>query len=260
MNPYEMMRFHQKEFNKTDQRIYEAILTDPQSAISFSIIKAAEQMGVSKDALLRFCKKIGFEGFKEFRFELARYIHAGENEQSATSQSQKREQVIQIYNKGLQDLLTCFHDQDIQDINDLILQTERIRIFAVHRSGLIAKEFHYRLLKIGITSDAYTDTLFFRSISELAKKGDLHILISLSATSPDIIENAEISKKSGAKTLLITQNARPPKAELYDKIIVIPTLDFPHNEFFLDATMLCYPLIEIIIMALSSTMIDQTEK
>ena len=257
MNPYEMMKFHQKEFNKTDQKIYEAILLDPQSAISFSIIKAAEQMGVSKDALLRFCKKIGFEGFKEFRFELARYIHAGENVQTITSQSQKRDQVISIYNKGLQDLLNCVNDQDIQDINQMILQASRIRIFAVHRTGLIAKEFHYRLMKIGIASDPYTDTMFFKSISELAKEGELHIYISMSATSPDIVENAQISKKIGASTLLLTQNNRFPNSELYDKSIVLPTLDFPHHEYFLDATMLCYPLIEIIVMSLSVSMIDR---
>lgn len=256
MNPYEMMKFHQKEFNKTDQKIYDSILEDPQSAITFSIVKSAQCMGVSKDALLRFCKKLGYEGFKEFRFELARYVHAGENEQTATTKSQKREQVIQIYNKGLQDLLTCIHDQDYVELNEMMLQASRIRIFAVHRTGLIANELNYRLMKIGVDSDAYTDTIFFRSITELAIAQELHIYISMSSTSKEIIENVEISKKIGAKTLLITQNSRPPRDELYDKVITLPTLEFPHTEFFLDATMLCYPFIEMIVMSLSSYMID----
>ena len=33
----------------------------------------AEKAGVSKSALLRFCKKLGYEGYSEFKYEVSKY-------------------------------------------------------------------------------------------------------------------------------------------------------------------------------------------
>lgn len=254
MNPYEMMKLHEAEFTKSDQQIYQSILKNPQNAISFSIVRSAELMNSSKDGLLRFCKKIGYEGFKEFRFELARYVHSGIHESVPSTSSDKRKKVIEIYKQGLSDLVEGITDTNIHSLSDRILQSNHIRIFAIHRTSLAAKEFSYRLMKIGIASDSYHDSLFFKSIIDTAKAGDLHIFITMSANSPDILESIENSKKANAKIILVTQNDRY-KNDQIDQIIILPSLAFSHDEFFLDSTMLAYAYIECLIMEISARMI-----
>ena len=44
---------------------------------SYTIIDVAEFADVSKSALLRFCKKLGYSGYSEFKFEVSRFLLSG---------------------------------------------------------------------------------------------------------------------------------------------------------------------------------------
>lgn len=257
MNPYDLMKYHEKDFTKSDQRIYEMILTNPHHAITDSIVKSADLMHTSKDALLRFCKKLGYAGYKEFRFELSRYLHAGGSATLKDTSKDKRSQVIQIYKQGLDALYAQVSEDAIHEICKRILSASNIRIFALHRTGLIAEEFSYRLLKIGIPSHFHRDNVFFSSMIESSRPNELHIYISMSATMNDLSDYTEKSKKATAETVLITQNMFYKDTGMIDQYIYLPSLEFPHSEFFLDTTMLCYPLIEMIIMHLADQMIQK---
>lgn len=260
MNPFELMKHHEKSFTKSDLLIYQAIKENPQNAITESIVKSASLMGTSKDAILRFCKKLGYDGYKEFRFELSRYLHAGIEFTQPNSDQNKRKQMIEIYQHSLAQLYTQIKEEDLQHFCKLILQAKQIHIFGLHRTGLIAEEFAYRLLKIGISSQFHRDHSFFPSWIETAKEDELHIYISMSASMESMIENMEKSKKAKASVVLITQNNFFRDTQYIDQCICIPAVDFPHHEFFLDTTMICYPMIEMIIMELADQMIQEKNK
>ena len=76
MNPYELISAHEAEFTKSDEIIRDAILSNPELIIKYNIITIAEKIDVSKSAILRFCKKLGYSGFSDFKFDMSRFVNS----------------------------------------------------------------------------------------------------------------------------------------------------------------------------------------
>lgn len=62
------------EFSKNDQLIHDYILKYPQRTKLMAIPKLASNTGTSIAAVQRFCLKLSFNGFKEFKDVLAKEI------------------------------------------------------------------------------------------------------------------------------------------------------------------------------------------
>lgn len=70
MNVLELMDSKTTSFSKTERRIYEGIKRFPEHFATSSISEIAIRSGISKPALTRFAKKLGFNGYLEFQYQL----------------------------------------------------------------------------------------------------------------------------------------------------------------------------------------------
>ena len=59
MNPLELITLHEQSFTKSDIKVRNFVLDNLEIITARSIDIIAEKAGVSKSALLRFCKKLG---------------------------------------------------------------------------------------------------------------------------------------------------------------------------------------------------------
>lgn len=65
----------QELFTTTEKRIADYIRRNIEAAVYMTIEELAKATYTSHSAIIRLCKKMGFSGFKEFRFELGREVH-----------------------------------------------------------------------------------------------------------------------------------------------------------------------------------------
>ncbi len=65
----------QELFTTTEKRIVDYIRRNIEAAVYMTIEELAKATYTSHSAIIRLCKKMGFSGFKEFRFELGREVH-----------------------------------------------------------------------------------------------------------------------------------------------------------------------------------------
>ena len=77
MNPLELITLHEQSFTKSDIKVRNFVLDNLEIITARSIDIIAEKAGVSKSALLRFCKKLGYEGYSEFKYEVSKYLLSG---------------------------------------------------------------------------------------------------------------------------------------------------------------------------------------
>lgn len=253
MDPLNRILIHSKEFTETEKKIADKICDDPTDVIRDTIVTVSTKMKVSKSALLRFCQKIGYEGYSEFKYELTRFMNASEEEVSGNS-----------YIKWIQDSLNDLDNKtllkSVQEIATLILQSKKIRIFGINETGLSAKQLYYRLLSLGIDSTPIVESEIMHFYPNIGDEQDLHIFFSLSATT-EVIKNTLIkSFDKKKKIILITQNTKCKYSDKVDVNIVLPTINPTDKRRFVDSQMINFVFIELLINTISNTLINKRKE
>lgn len=248
MNPTERIKLHQPDFTPSDKKVAAYVLDRLDVIASFTITDAASRIGVSKSALLRFCKKIGYQGYAEFRFDAAHHLLSGTNDGSTCNDSH---QFIDNYVSCVTRIPNTIVEHEVENLINSILGATSIKIFGVHESGLSGKYLSYRLAALNINSEALTSTETFNTKAALSKPEDLNIFVSVSGITPNIISAFQESKKSGATCALITTNELCPLAKESDLLILIPSFSIDRSALFLDSQAIMLIAIDLIINRLA---------
>ncbi|MDV4152016.1 MurR/RpiR family transcriptional regulator [Clostridium sp. AL.422] len=251
MNPMDVILLHENEFTQSEIKIKELIFGNPDIIACFPLVTAAYKMGVSKSALLRFCKKCGYEGFSEFKYELSRYIHSGNIEKNTDDSSKE---IIKLFIEKLAIINESNLDNNIEALANEILNANKIKIYGLHETGLAAKHLQYRLTTIGIDSESVTDNSLIAEKALFSTKKDLNIYFSLSSLTTIINESIENSLKNNCKIALITQNSKSRFSKLLSNIIVLPSFSLTKDSFFIDSQALNFVFIELLINKLSKVL------
>ena len=192
MNPFDSMKLASGDFTKSDIRIYDYIMSNQYDAVQQNIVSMAKSIGVSKSALLRFAKKIGYVGFSEFKYDLARAVHRGGSESKDFSGGRIAE-IVEIYQQTLGCISEMVDEQELIAIAKVIAAATRIKIFGFNITGLTAQYLRLRLSKINIDAEAVTDAVLMSEISQQGKKGDLHIYLSTKGSDSTLLDMIEVS-------------------------------------------------------------------
>ena len=59
-----------KSFNQLEMDVYNYIISNEEKVVYMKVRELAEEVHVSTTTILRFCKKVGCEGYSEFRLEI----------------------------------------------------------------------------------------------------------------------------------------------------------------------------------------------
>ena len=70
MFDYEQM----KELNELEMTMYNYIITHADKVTSMTIRQLAKELNVSSTTVLRFCSKLGCEGYSEFKYQFKEYF------------------------------------------------------------------------------------------------------------------------------------------------------------------------------------------
>lgn len=249
MNPIELINLHEAEFTKSDEKIRIYVLNNPDYVSSYSIVDVAAKAGVSKSALLRFCQKLGYNGYSEFKYEVSKHLLSGSFKNPTDVKSDM--DIIESYVSCIQKLPDCISEDRLISLGNYISKASRIRVFGLHESGLSATYFTYRLAALGIDSEAITHGGIFSEKASFSTPSDFHIFISVSGTTDYITAAAKASFDRRTPCAIITQNSKAKYSNKYDYFIVIPSFDLDKKQLFLDSQAIIYITIDLIINKLS---------
>ena len=248
MNPFDQILINANTFTKSEQRIKDHILSDPEVIVFYPLIEAANRIKVSKSALLRFCQKCGYDGYSEFKYEISRLFHSGQL--NSSNYESKSSEMIDAYCDAMLEIKKRNLDLIFDSISQDLIKSTKIRIFGVHESGLPAHHLQYRLSTLGIDADFVEPTLSSEK-AIFGTSNDLHIYFSLSGKTLQIEEALPNSFERRSKTVLITQNDRVKFKNHVTHFILVPSLNSRSTQAFLDAQLLNFLIVELIVSNLS---------
>jgi DNA-binding MurR/RpiR family transcriptional regulator len=214
-NPVIRIKDNFDNFNPSERRIANYIMAHSNGILNMSIARLAGMSGSSQAGIVRFCKKLGFDGLKDIKSALARELIRSslgkiDNENYSdikpSGQSCKiADKVVSNHIWALEETLKVLDLEAFQKAVDVLALSKRVDIFGFGASGLVAQDMQQKFIRIGKYSLAYTDVHLQLTAASSLTKHDTAVFISYSGKTKDIISCLRLVQTLGVKTIAVTK-------------------------------------------------------
>ena len=199
---------------------------DPKRVIYMSITELAEATGVAEATVLRFCRSLGFNGYQEFRLNLAQgVIEIGKSEEDLAFMSE----IEESYRLAMENCRKSITTADLKAAQELIVSAKHISCFGAGHSHLAALELHNRLMSMGIPSHCEQSSHLQNILISSCGAEDVMVLFSISGSSKDLVEAAELARANGTKILVITCHEKSPLTRYADVVLCAAPMESPKH-------------------------------
>lgn len=241
-----------KSFTVLEKKVSEYIKINPQKIVTMSIREFSKEISTGETTIIRFCKKIGFKGYNEFKISLISTL--SKEKQSINhkidilgdeSYNLAAENIYNNSFKVLNDTLSLIDNEVLDECIHLINEARHIEFIGIGYSNLTAQDAKYKFLRIGMNVAAHSDPHLFKMAASISGVDDLVIGISQTGETIEVIESMRNAKSRGAKTIAITNNDNTEITKYADY-----TLVNGYNETILDTGSFAERISQLFIIEL----------
>ena len=227
------IRFLRPQMGPAEKKIADYVLENTQDIISASISDFAEKCGCGDATVVRFARRIGFDGYQSLKIGIVGEMSAA----SALSEEITREDsCYEIFKKRVQDISVALSNTEgVLDSETLtlvaqaIINSKRILVFGLGNSAAIAQDAAHKFLRLGFNAQACCDNHMQAIIATHLDRKSVVIGISHSGSSKDIVDALELSKIGGATTVCITNYGSSPIVKACDYALFTRAQETQHS-------------------------------
>ncbi|MBY5034956.1 MurR/RpiR family transcriptional regulator [Streptococcus gallolyticus] len=195
----------QKEyFTDLETSIADYFLEAGKSDKDLSSQAVAERLHISQAALTRFAKKCDFSGYRAFLFQYQKELEDLAKTSLLQMEKELTRRVFYDYEELIAQTQEMIDEDQIQRIANMVEDAERVYFFGLGSSGLVAREFKLRLMRLGVVCEALTDQDSFSWTISILDERCLVIGFSLSGETKSVIDSLLSAQEMRAKTVLLT--------------------------------------------------------
>jgi DNA-binding MurR/RpiR family transcriptional regulator len=219
------MRVHEPAFTAVERRIAGAIRADGRLLVGLPMEELADRIGVSQTSLIRFCRRLGYRGLRDFKLALAAEVR-GEGDIEASSIDAGdgfaaiARKVTAAAQQALVDSLDVLDPSALERATAALLGAGRVQLFGVGGSAPIAQDAHYRFARLGLPVAVVTDAHLQPVLAANLETADVAFVVSHTGRSREPVQVLEEAKISGATTILLTSFANTPAARWADVVLL----------------------------------------
>ena len=220
-----------EQYSKSERRIVDYLLSDPHQFARSNVKDVANAVSVSEPTVVRFCRRIDCEGFKDFKLQLVEDLayrqalsEGGVSDTKlipipAERKRQLAQNVFEAANKALQDSVDRIDWSIVEEVACAITAARRVVICGVGgSSSALAQELHNRLFRLDINSCPFVDSYLQRMVAGTLGKNDIAFFISSTGRPRALLDSIEWAQHYGATCVGITP-AQSPVGRLLDLCI-----------------------------------------
>ena len=208
------------DMGRSEKRIADYILENTPKIVELSISELASYCGSGDATVVRFARRLGFNGYQALKLGIAAEISSSS---SIDSTIEKNDSCYEIFIKRINSISVSLHNtESVLDTKQMdkaakcIMNARRIIIFGLGNSAAIAMDAAHKFLRLGLDAQACCDNHMQAIISSHVDKNTVAIGISHSGASRDIVEALEIAKSKNATTICITNYGNSPILSVSD--------------------------------------------
>ena len=216
-----------------ERKIADYILADTQGIISCSVSELAQKCGCGDATVVRFSRRLGFDGFQALKIGIAGEIGSTS---SVGSEIKKDDSCFDIFKKRINDISMSLNmtesvlDSDnLEKAAQLIMKARRIAVFGLGNSAAIAMDAAHKFLRLGLDAQSCTDNHMQAIIASHLDRQSVAIGISHSGSSKDIVDALRLSKIGGATTICLTNFGSSPIIDASDIALFTMSEETKHS-------------------------------
>jgi DNA-binding MurR/RpiR family transcriptional regulator len=210
---------------RSEVRIAKRILAAPNDFVRSSVRSVAADLGVSEPTILRFCRAIGCEGFKDFKFRLIQELALSQQKSdqaqratkatrasgaAAANQDPNDDRVFETIIDALTRTRDLLVHKDLLSSAQAIAKAGRVVVYGIGgSSAILAAEAHNRLFRLNIPIMVFTDGYTQRMSAAILGEGDVALFISSTGRPRELQESLELAKYYKATCIAITDKDTP---------------------------------------------------
>jgi len=242
--------------SRSERRLATTILADLDFASRASIVDLARRAGTSEPTVTRFCRAVGADGIRDFKFRLAQALAIGGAylASRAADRAAERRFVDAVADGAIGALELLRAQVDAARISAAAGQIARARSVLAFGSGgsssIAALETEHRLFRLGLAVATHSDGEMQRMTASVAGSGTVVIAYSISGYVQPLVEAVRIARGYGAATIAVTA----PGSDLAAAAETVISFAVPEDEQLLfRPSPTRYALIGIVDMLASAT-------
>jgi len=223
-NIFQLIEAEFDTLSRVERTIAISILDAPKGYIENTMAEISKGINVSEGSLNNFARKFTGGGFTELKLriatDLSEYktkpytnINAAESVKAAMQNTIDR--AMATYNNTF-DRNT---EEALISAAQHIINSRKIQLLGVYYSGVVAEDFNYSLIKLGLNSSYMADTYASKTACSSLCGDDTVIAITSSGNTKEILEAVEVAKSNGAHIITITSFPHSPITKLADDVL-----------------------------------------
>lgn len=195
---------------QNERRLADFLLSQPDRARHLSSQKLAEESGVSQSSVVKFAQKLGYKGFPALKLTLSDSLAAKDaitvhnlilSDDPLKSVGEK---LLAEKLSAIKATLNINSEEMLLETLRLLKEARRIVLVGVGTSGLVAKDFSWKLMKIGINAVAEQDMHALLASVQALSVNDVLLAISYTGERREINLAAQEAQRVGANVLAFT--------------------------------------------------------
>ena len=216
--------------NKSETKVANVILSDPDAATQSSIATLAKKASVSEPSVNRFCKRFDAAGFPDFKLKLAKSLVSGirfvnRNVDPNDDVASYTPKIIDSTINTLASVRDKISYTRVNQVVDKLIQAKRIYFFGLGASGSVARAAEHKFFRFNLPVSSHDDVLMQRMLASTGGAGDLFFIVSHTGRTKEIVEVAEIARDNGSTVIGLTA----PDSPLAAMCTLAMDVDVPEN-------------------------------
>lgn len=194
----------------------------PERVINQTIVELGEVTDTGQATIIRFCRLLGFRGFRDIKLALVDDIATERNfvsGQARASTDLGIERLNSTLQLSIQKTAERVDAIDMAGLARVLSAAPRAVVFGGGVSQICASLLEYRLLRLGLPVFCVTDSrLAYIAAQKLPAEG-VAFAISLSGITVETLDFIRAAQAAGARTVAITAREKGPLADIADHVL-----------------------------------------
>ncbi|MFS0871792.1 MurR/RpiR family transcriptional regulator [Paenibacillus xylanilyticus] len=246
---------------KSEQKVARCVVEHPDNLIYLSVTELADFAGTGETTVMRFCRKIGFKGYQDFKLMLAQGLPKRQNQPESERGGSDIADLLYASMAGvLQSTLGMLDREQLKLAVQCLDQARHVQFFGVGSSGITALDAKNRFLRIGRRVEANSDSHIQSMMAVTMREGDVAFGISVSGSTLDTNDMLMKAKQNGAQVIAMTNYAKSPIASIADIVLLTAGKESPLEGGSVGAKISQLFIIDLLCQGLEELHVEESKK
>lgn len=202
--------------SKSQLKVHNYIMANADQIIYTSLAQLSELVEVGEATILRYCQKLGFLGYTNFKIELLKLV----TNTNVIEYTKYIDQITMNMIEAINQTKNGVDEASLEKACEYMANAKEIILIGEGLSYNTASDTYSRLIRIGFPATIVPNAHFLYMKSSLVSEKDSVICYSFSGETYEVIKTAKICKQYGAKIIAITNYASSEISKLADVTLI----------------------------------------